>query len=251
MTMMARLSGVDVTRFRALDRAEKRRLARLGVETGALAQQLLSVVSSPSGSDAVILMTRVTGLDGADSADLTVAEAAGRAQVRSVLGFLRRAVPGFEDAQLSALAPWIGVRETWRIVGDHLLTESDVVTGRQFPDAVVQAGGPLDVHDNESGLVLVEPPAPFSIPYRSLLPRDVDGLLVAGRCLSATREAMGAARHMGTAMAGGQAAGAAAALASELGVPPRAVPTDAIRALLREQGAIVDLPQQALPAAAG
>lgn len=256
MTMMARLSGVDMTRFRGLERAEKRRLARLGVETGELAQQLLSVVSSPSGTDAFILMTRITGLDGADSADLTRAETAGRAQVRSVLGFLRRAVPGFESAQLSAIAPWIGVRETWRIAGEHLLTESDVTTGRQFPDAVAQAGGPLDVHDNQRGLVLVEPPAPFSVPYRSLLPRGVDGLLVAGRCLSATREAMGAARHMGTAMALGQAAGAAAALASDLNVAPRAVPPGRLRALLREQGAIVDPPQPAdrsrgaIPAAA-
>ncbi|HWD01953.1 MAG TPA: FAD-dependent oxidoreductase [Amycolatopsis sp.] len=242
MTMMARLSDVDIERFRALDRDEKRRLAKLGVETGALAQQLLSLVSSPSGNDAFILMTRVSGLDGSDSHDLTRAETLGRSQVRSVLAFLRRAVPGFEKAHLSAIAPWIGVRETWRIAGDYLLTESDVMAGRQFPDAVVQAGGPLDVHDNARGLTLIEPPAPFAIPYRSLVPKGVDGLLVAGRCLSATQRAMGAVRHMGTAMATGQAAGVAAAVTADLGVIPREVPVDRVRTVLREQGAIVDPP---------
>ncbi|MFD2420510.1 FAD-dependent oxidoreductase [Amycolatopsis pigmentata] len=250
MTMMARLSDVDIKRFRGLARDEKRRLARLGVETGELAQQLLSLVSSPSGNDAFILMTRVSGLDGSDSRDLTRAETLGRDQVRSVLAFLRRAVPGFENAHLSAIAPWIGVRETWRITGDYLLTESDVLAGRQFPDAVAQAGGPLDVHDNASGLTLVEPPAPFAIPYRSLLPKDVDGLLVAGRCLSATQSAMGAVRHMGTAMATGHAAGAAAALAADLGVLPRQVPAGRVRAVLRAQDAIVDPPHLEQPASA-
>ncbi|WP_435156292.1 FAD-dependent oxidoreductase [Amycolatopsis sacchari] len=244
MTMMARLSDVDIQRFRALPREEKRRLARLGVAAGELAQQLLSLVSSPSGHDAFILMTRVSGLDGSDSEELTRAEIAGREQVRRVISFLRREVPGFENAHLSGIAPWIGVRETWRVMGDHLLTESDVLSGRQFPDAVAQAGGPLDVHDNTNGLTLVEPPAPFSVPYRSLLPRGVERLLVAGRCLSATQAAMGAVRHMGTAMATGQAAGAAAALATQLGIPPRAVPADRLQALLREQGAIVDSPVQ-------
>ncbi|MTD54489.1 FAD-dependent oxidoreductase [Amycolatopsis pithecellobii] len=247
MTMMARLSNVDVGRFRALDRAEKRRLARLGVETGQLAQQLLSLLSSPSGNDAFILMTRVTGLDGSDSHDLTRAEIAGRAQLRSVISFLREAVPGFESAYLSSIAPWIGVRETWRIAGDYVLTESDVLAGHQFPDAIAQAGGPLDVHDNKTGLTLLEPPAPFSVPYRSLLPKGVDGLLVAGRCLSATQAAMGAVRHMGTAMATGQAAGVAAALAAQLGVAPRAVPPERIRAVLRTQGAIVDPPAAVAP----
>jgi ribulose 1,5-bisphosphate synthetase/thiazole synthase len=233
MTMMARLSNVDVARFRALQREEKQRLARRGVATGELPQQLLSLVSSPAGTDGFILMTRVTGFDGSDSRDLTRAEMEGRRQVRAVVGFLRREVPGFEWSHLSALAPWIGVRETWRIAGEHLLTESDVMAGRQFPDAVAQGGGPLDVHHRDgSGLTLTEPPAPFGIPYRSLVPREVDGLLVAGRCASATQAAMGAMRHMGTAMATGQAAGTAAALA----VKPE------LRSLLRDHKAVVDSP---------
>ncbi|HWD80030.1 MAG TPA: FAD-dependent oxidoreductase [Kribbella sp.] len=243
MTLMARLSNVDVARFRSLPRDEKRRLAISGVRTGALQQELLSLVSSPAGSDAFILMTRVSELDGSDSGDLTAAERIGRTQIRSVVDFLRTSVPGFEHSYLAALAPWIGVRETWRIEGEYVLTEDDVLGGRQFTDAIAQAGGPLDVHDtNGTGLVLVEPPAPFAIPYRSLVPRDVDGLLVAGRCLSATGRAMGASRHMGTAMATGQAAGTAAAIAAAEGVSTRDVSPEHLRRVLRDAGAIVDSP---------
>ncbi|TCK21106.1 FAD-dependent oxidoreductase [Pseudonocardia endophytica] len=243
MTMMARLSNVDVPGFRALPRVEKRRLALEGMQSGALNQQLLSLVGSPAGTDAFILMTRVSGLDGSDSRDLTAAERRGREQVRGVVEFLRQSVPGFEGCHLAAVAPWIGVRETWRIRGEFLLSEDDVLQGRQFDDAVAQGGGPLDVHDTTgSGLLLVEPPAPFSIPYRCLVPRGFDGVLVAGRCLSATGRAMGATRHMGTAMATGQAAGTAAAIAVAESVEPRDVPTDRLRTALREAGAVVDSP---------
>jgi hypothetical protein len=245
MTAMARLANVDVARFRALPTSDKQRLARKGVATGELPQQLLSVVSSPAGTDGFILMTRVTGFDGSDSRDLSHAEVEGRRQVRAVVGFLRREVPGFERAHLTASAPWIGVRETWRIVGDYVLTEADVLSGRQFPDAVAQGGGPLDVHHRDgTGITLAEPPAPFSVPYRALLPSGVNGLLVAGRCASATQSAMGAMRHMGTAMATGQAAGVAAALAITHGLSPREVPVGELQELLRAQGAVVDSPAE-------
>jgi hypothetical protein len=243
MTMMARLSQVDMSVFRALDRSEKRRLARLGVATGELAQQLLSVVSSPHGSDAFILMTRVSGWDGSDSRQLSRAEAIGRAQVRSVMAFLRREVPGFADCSLSSIAPWIGVRETRRAVGEYTLDRAAVESGSQFPDSIAQGGGPMDVHDpHGTGLVLREPERPFAVPLRSLLPSGTRNLMVAGRCLSADREAMGAVRHMGTAMATGHAAGVASALAARSACDVRQVPVHEIQDELRHQQAIVDQP---------
>lgn len=219
------------------------------MSTGELASRLLSLVSSPGrAGDAFILMTRVSGWDGADEASLSHAEVEGRKQVISVIRFLQREVPGFESCQLVALAPWIGVRETWRIVGDYVLTADDVMSARQFEDAVAQGGGPLDVHHPQGGgVTLMEPPAPFSTPYRCLLPRGVDGMLVAGRCASASADAMGALRHMGSAMALGQAAGVAAALASANRVAPREVDVDELRRMLREQDAIIDSPVMAAP----
>ncbi|MBI2527576.1 MAG: FAD-dependent oxidoreductase [Candidatus Rokubacteria bacterium] len=243
MTLMVRVMDVDVPRFRALPREEKQRLVNLGIERGELFFKSLALVSSPAGHDGFLLMTRVTGRDGSDEEDLTAAEAEGRRQALSVIGYLRREVAGFERCRLVALAPWIGIRETWRVMGDYVLTKEDVLSGRQFPDAIAQGGGPMDVHHaTGADLTLVVPPAPFSTPYRCLLPSGVEGLLVAGRCVSATREAMGALRHMGSAMALGHAAGVAAALAGQATVPPRRVDTDELRAVLRAQDAIVDSP---------
>ncbi|MQA85890.1 MAG: FAD-dependent oxidoreductase [Streptosporangiales bacterium] len=241
MTLVARLVKVDVQRFRALPRQEKQRLVEKGYASGELALKILSLVSSPTGDDAFMLISRVSGWDGSDEAELTQAEMEGRRQVLSAIKFLRREVPGFEECSLTAMAPWIGVRETWRIVGDYMLTGEDVMAGRQFPDAVLQGGGPLDVHHPKGGdLTLAEPSSPFSVPYSCLLPRGLDGLLVAGRCASATGEAMGALRHMGPSMALGHAAGVAAALGAKRGRLPRDVDPGEVRDMLRSQDAIID-----------
>ena len=242
MTLMMRLADVDVAAFRAVPREEKQRLSKTGMERGELAQRIMSLVSAPGGDDAFVLMTRVSGYDGADSWELTKAEFEGRRQARSVVGFLRREVPGFGNCRLVALAPWIGVRETWQIFGDYVLTGEDVLEGRQFLDGIALGGGPLDIHHPVGGdLTLVEPAQPFATPYRCLLPVGVEQLLVTGRCVSSTIEAHGALRHMGSAMCLGQAAGTAAALAANTGVAPRGLDSDKLRDALRGQDAIVDL----------
>ena len=141
---------------------------------------------------------------------------AGRKQVRSIVGFLNREVPGFERAILSAIAPRLGIRETRRIEGIYMLTEEDIMQQKRFDDTIALGCGPMDVHDaNGTGIVLYMPPAPFDIPMRCLLPKEVKGLIVSGRAICATREANGGSRHMATAMALGQAAGTMAAVAIE------------------------------------
>ncbi|WP_306914655.1 MULTISPECIES: FAD-dependent oxidoreductase [unclassified Arthrobacter] len=242
MTLMARLTEVDVKRFRALPRQDKQRLSRAGMASGELAQRIMSVVSAPGGTDAFILMTRVSGYDGADSVDLTAAEFEGRRQARAVIAFLKREVPGFEQCRLVTLAPWIGIRETWQIEGDYVLTGEDVIAGRQFYDGIALGGGPLDLHHPVGGdITLLEPAQPFATPYRCLLPTGVENLLVTGRSVSATMEAHGALRHMGSAMALGQAAGTAAGIAVKQGTTPRLVKTDDLRALLLEHDACIDV----------
>lgn len=242
MTLMMRLADVDVGAFRAVPREEKQRLSKAGMASGELAQRIMSLVSAPGGNDAFVLMTRVSGYDGADSWDLTKAEFEGRRQARSVVGFLRREVPGFQDCRLLTLAPWIGVRETWQIAGDYVLTGEDVLEGRQFHDGIALGGGPLDLHHPVGGdITLMEPARPFATPYRCLLPAGVEQLLVTGRCVSSTIEAHGALRHMGSAMCLGQAAGTAAALAAGNGVAPRSLDTGQLRDTLRAQDAIIDL----------
>jgi hypothetical protein len=158
--------------------------------------------------------------------------------------FLKKHLPGFEKAAFAALAPRVGVRETRRIMGDYVLTKEDVVSGRKFPDSAVAKGAQhVDIH--QSGTTQIRIPiangGSYDIPFGCLLPRGLKNVVIAGRCLSATREGMGTARTMGPCMAMGQAAGAAAAICAERGlVEIRQLPVRDLQKRLKEQGAVID-----------
>jgi hypothetical protein len=187
--------------------------------------------------------TRLLGLDGTNPDDLTRAEIDGRKQVFKLLEFMRRECPGLEHVRLRETAAQIGVRETRRIRGEYVLRLEDLATGRHFDDVVALAGYPVDIHPVDgsgSGIREDVPTADvYEIPYRSLLPLEVEDLLVAGRCLSATHEAAGAVRVMPPCFAMGQAAGTAAALAAERAIAPRRVDVPELQAELRRGGAIL------------
>lgn len=242
VTLSFRLSNVDVHRFRAMPREQKRALAMKGLASGELFWESMSFCSTPNGHDAICLMSRITGVDALDDGDVSAAERTGRKQIRSIVGFLNREVPGFEKAILSSIASRIGVRETRRIVGEYMLTEEDIMQQRRFDDTIALGCGPMDVHDaNGTGIVLYMPPAPFDIPMRCLLPKDIGGLIVSGRAICATREANGGARHMATAMALGQAAGTMAAIAIEKKIALREIDAADVRARLRADGAALNI----------
>jgi hypothetical protein len=138
---------------------------------------------------------------------------------------------------LSSIAEQLGVRETRRIVGRYTLCEDDIVANRRFEDSIALGAGPVDVHhENGTGVHLWMPEKPFEIPLRTMLPEHVQGLVVTGRTISATREANGGARHMATAMALGEAAGVYAALSAQSGAEASA---KAVRAVLRSRGAFI------------
>lgn len=163
-------------------------------------------------------LTRVNGVDPTDPWQLSAAEAEGRAQVAEYVRFLRQEVPGYEDAYLLSTSVRIGVRETRRLIGRYVLTRDDVLEAHDFPDAVARCGAPVEDHDggestnweyvggHRSGRT-------YGVPYRCLLPTELDNVAVAGRCLSATHDAHASVRSMAQCMALGQAAGTAAALA--------------------------------------
>ncbi len=185
--------------------------------------------------------TRLHKFDGTNVEDLTNAEIAGREQVRILLDFFRKRLPGFEKVELYDTAATMGVRETRRIVGEYQLTLEDLATAREFDDVIGLCGYPVDIHSptGDGGGADGEMPTAniYQIPYRSLVPKDVNGLLVAGRSLSATHEAQGAVRVMPPVFAMGEAAGTAAALAIEYGVEPRAIPVPQLQEMLVRQGA--------------
>nr|WP_256474487.1 FAD-dependent oxidoreductase [Bradyrhizobium sp. 200] len=124
------------------------------------------------------------------------------------------------------------------MVGQYTLSEEDIIQQREFEDTVALGCGPMDLHEpNGTGIQLAMPPAPFEIPMRCLIPEDVEGLIVTGRAISATREANGGARHIATAMALGQAAGTMAAMAACGQLSTRSLPVDLIQRKLRAAGA--------------
>lgn len=184
--------------------------------------------------------TRILGVSGVDVADLTTAEIEGRRQVHELVDFLRNRIPGCENVTLLDTAATIGVRETRRIVGDYVLTLEDLESGRHFDDVIGTCGYPVDIHSpvDEGGRLEDDETANiYEMPYRMLVPDRLDGVLVAGRSVSATHEALAAIRVMPPSFAMGQAAGTAAALAVATGVQPRAVDIETMQGMLREDGA--------------
>lgn len=205
-------------------------------------RELVSFFISPYPDEVTVNMTRVVDIDPLDPDDLTRAEVEARGQAMELLDFFRRDVPGFENARIASTAAQIGIRESRRIRGAYTLTRDDVLSGRTFDDAIARSAYPIDIHNpSGSGTTThrLVPGGSYEIPYRCLVPERVDGLLVAGRCISTTHEALASTRLTPTVMALGQAAGTAAHSALENGVEPRAIDTVELRRRLA--GAGVDL----------
>lgn len=201
--------------------------------------------------DGVVLvhMTRLPNVDATDPAQLTRAEVEGRRQVREYARFLRDRVPGFESAVVVGTSPAIGIRESRRIHGDYVLTRSDVLEARRFDDEIALCGAPIEDHHagGDTEWQYVGAGGVYGIPYRSLLPAGIEGMLVAGRCFGATHDAHASARSMATCMAMGQAAGTAAAMAAAGSMTPRAVAPHALRERLEADGALLRPLEPATP----
>jgi ribulose 1,5-bisphosphate synthetase/thiazole synthase len=158
--------------------------------------------------------------------------------------YFRDFVPGYEDSYLLQVADIVGVRETRRVMGDYVLTGQDVLDARHFDDAIGFCGATVDVHDVEGGKKLTRMSAiregkSYQVPYGILLPRGIENLLVAGRCVSADRVACGSIRQQAGCLVTGQGAGVAAALASRQKTTPRNVPVAQIREVLANQGVVL------------
>jgi hypothetical protein len=205
-------------------------------------RELVSFFASPYDDEVTVNMTRVVNIDPLDPDDLTRAEVESRGQVMELLAFFRAHVPGFANARIAATATQIGIRESRRIVGEYTLTAEDVLQARTFPDAVARSAYPIDIHNpagTGTATQRLAPGAAYEIPYRCLVPLFADDLLVAGRCISTTHEALASTRLTPTVMTLGQAAGTAAAMSVAMGTSPRDIVTDRLRERLIRDG--VDL----------
>jgi len=195
----------------------------------------------------IINATRILKVDSLNPRDLTFSEMEGRRQMLSVVNFLRKNVPGFESSRVLQTGTHIGIRESRRILGEYVLTEKDVIEARKFEDGVAKGAFSLDVHDPTSlghpyetleKMGIPKGGGYYEVPYRCLVPKKVENLLIAGRCISGTHLAHSSYRIMPTCMAIGEAAGTAAALAVQSNVPPRKIDVKLLRKKLIEQGAL-------------
>ena len=220
MSISYRMANVDVentTRFRRENEEEYKKLM----------DKLTKLIGGPM--DFWVPTTRkgvtlsfapyLTGLSATSNSDLTKVEIEGRRKIMMAVDFYRKNIPGFESAFLIETAPRIGTRESRRVEGEYVLTKEDVLEGRRFPDVIARNL--------------------FDIPYRCLVPRRIDGLLVAGRCISTTHEAQASIRMICPCYATGEVAGTAASLAFKKGIEPRNIDVNELQKTLARQGVVI------------
>lgn len=242
-TMMFRFGPVDFERFDAIPKEQRAELARTGFEQGELARAALHASRDPLSQDGWFNISRLA-IDATDAFALSRAEIEGRRQAWRAAKFLRARVPGCQDGRLRAFATQVGVRETRRVEGDHILTAQDLLEPVRFDDAIAAGAYPIDIHPTQGGGLTYRPLGDdhaYQIPYRSLLPVTLDNALAVGRGVSATHEALAAIRVMTISMAVGQAAGTAAAMAARVPglASVRGVELSALRESLRADGALL------------
>lgn len=133
-------------------------------------------------------------------------------QLHELFRFLKKNIPGFTNASIARTGK-IGIRESRRPVGKYVLTKDDILNGTNFPDSVAHGAFPIDIHQAEGNSLTCYPVVKaYSIPARSLQAKNTINLFYAGRCISASSEALASVRITATAMATGQAAGVMAGI---------------------------------------
>ncbi len=185
--------------------------------------------------------TRIIKLDPTNALDITKAEIEAREQVFEIMNFLRDNFDIFKNAQILATAAQIGVRESRMIDGDYVLTGDDLIACTKFDDMIAYGNYDLDIHNPEgSGTshYYFKKGEYYTIPYRSLIPKGINNLLVAGRCISATHEAQASIRILPIVCCLGEAAGTAIGIASRDCKNTRDISVKKLQAKLVENNAL-------------
>ncbi len=185
----------------------------------------------------------VYNVDATNGKSLTDAHSEARHQVLDAYAVLRNKTPGFENAEILQVASVLGIRESRHIEGEYKITVKDVSEGTKFEDRIAVYGFGMDIHNRseaEKGNFKIEIAEKYYIPYRSLIPKNCDNLLVAGKTISCESQAVGGMRCMPAAMSMGQAAGAAAAMTVAEDIGLREISVSVLQDILKKQGAVID-----------
>jgi FAD dependent oxidoreductase len=251
-TMIFRLMGVDVDRFMGHYGPD----TILGDDVSQMIRNLhnskeydlprakVFLFPTPRPNELLCNCTRVLGADGRELnpllvEDITEAEIQGRRQVREYARFFKDRLIGCEDSFVNDTGVQVGVRQTRQIAGVNRLGNDDVVSGRKDKDSIARSAWPIELHSGEKPRLVWLLDDYYDIPFGCFLPREGEGFLVAGRCLSAEHEAMASARVTAQCFSYGQAAGLAAAMSLQSGMSPRELPVSDLRDALKRDGAVI------------
>lgn len=213
-TLVYYMDQVDGKLFDSLPQSERTSIAMKGISEGVLHVNNLLSRPIPNGVRQSN-MSRVK-VDVTDPYQWSEAEMEGRRQDREISKYFINHVQGFKTARMVSEGEFLGLRDSRRLVGKYVLTGEDVLSGKKFSDAIAVSSYPVDIHDTDgvSSQLFMPRKGYYYIPYQSLLPNEIDNLLVAGRCISATFEAHSALRVMATCFRIGEASGIASAYSS-------------------------------------
>ncbi len=240
MTLCFRMSGINLDKF-AENRAKINPLYQEFKKKGLIRNPREDVLIFSNFNDGVLHFntTRVVKRDPTDPFDVTEAELEAREQVFEMLTFLKNNIEGFENARILSTALQIGIRESRKVEGDYTLTVDDLKSLARFEDGIAVANYDIDIHSPTGGGTshyYFGRGEWYEIPYRCLIPRGIDNLLVAGRCISSTHEAQASFRIMPFCAELGQAAGVAISIAAEDRTDTRHVDIARMRDILRKEG---------------
>ncbi len=187
--------------------------------------------------------TQLNRVDSTLVANLYPAELELRRQIAQLETFMRKNLPGYENCACFASGATLGVRESRRIMGEYVITAEELASGCRFDDVVVHnVEFIVDIHNPDGAgqaEAMIQYVKPYDLPYRCFVPQKIDGLLMAGRCISGTHRAHASYRVMSICMAMGQAIGVAAALCARKAVAPRALPVKELQDALQKTGVVL------------
>jgi hypothetical protein len=197
---------------------------------------------TPRPNELLCNCTRIIGRDGRELnpllvEDITEAEIEGRRQVREYARFFRDHMPGCEESFVNDTGVQVGVRQTRQILGRKTLRNEDVTSGAKFRDGIARCPWPIELHSGNKPRLVWLIDDYYEVPFDCFVPERGEGILAAGRCLSAQHEAMASARVTAQCFSYGHAIGHAAAIAVKERISPRAVDATAVRDKLNRDGA--------------
>lgn len=245
MTLCFRLGNVDVEKFHKSNK-KMQAAYREAFNNGELInpRENILVFKMPTPNVLHFNTTRVIKKDPTSVYDLTEAEIIARNQVYEIYDFMKKHADGLENSFLMMTASEIGIRESRKIIGEYILTESDCRSCVKFKDAIAACNYDIDIHNPEgTGTSHYYFPEGkyYTIPYRSLIPKGISNMLVAGRCISSDHGAQASYRIMPTVCCIGEAAGIAVSMATKGGKNVRDIDIEELQATLKRNGAFIGI----------